>query len=446
MSEEAKLKKVLSLTDVMSVAFGQTVGAGVIVLTGVAIGMTGTGVVPAFILAAVVMLIASIPIAVLGSVLPATGGMYQYSSWLWTPKAGFFYLLLFIPSKMTLALYALSFSAYLKGLVPGISVPLVAVGILTVMYVANLLGVKAAANVLKFLLANLLLALFFYIVYGLPHVDFSVFAVDNWMPKGSGGFFGAAALLTFATGGAFFVSELGGEMKNPKRDIPLSIIVVTLIVGVIYALIGLVAAGVLPVAQVGGKPLSDVAKVIMPHGLFVYFIIGGALMSVAKMLLLAMTWGSKAILMGCIHGWLPQSLGSVSSRFGTPYKVLTVLYVIGLLPIIFNISIDNIAKLITGVMSVAYLLPISAAYNLPDKYPEKFKHAVFSIAPQKFKALVVVATILMAAQALLVFSRMDPQLVIGVGVYLAAVLGFLFFIPNRRVERPDDDAKEQVPA
>lgn len=437
MSEESKLKKVLGLSDVISVAFGQTIGAGVIVLTGVAIGMTGTGIVPGYFIAALAVLVGTLPIAVLGSTIPATGGLYQYASRLWSPKTGFFYLLLIIPAKLTLAMYALTFAQYFKSIVPDVSGQWVAAGVLTLMYVVNLLGVKVAANILKLMLACLVIALGLFIWYGVPEVHLEVFTADNFFSHGMLAFLSATALLSFATGGSVFISELGGEMKNPKRDIPLAIVTATLCVGVLYSAIGFVASGVLPIPQVAGKPLSEVAKVILPHNLFLFFLIGGALLSVGKMLLLAFTWGPKALLMGSVHGWLPKGLGKVSSRFGTPYVLQTIMYVIGMIPILTGASIATIAKLATSVSTLGFCFAITGSYFLPDKFPELFKTAVFSFSPKGFKRLVVVSSIIMIGQAVLLIAGLQVEIIVSVVVYFALAGAWVWKTPNREIDFED---------
>jgi L-asparagine transporter-like permease len=54
------LKQVLSGWDVFFIAVGQIIGAGVIALTGIAIGMTGPSVIFAYLLSAVLVLIVTI--------------------------------------------------------------------------------------------------------------------------------------------------------------------------------------------------------------------------------------------------------------------------------------------------------------------------------------------------------------------------------------------------
>src|SRR5208337_2834577 len=95
-NQERNLKKVLGLGDVIGVAVANVVGAGILVLTGIAIGMTGTGVILAYMASAVFTLIKITPMALMSSALPTTGGMYRYSSRLLSPKLAFFWLLMYV--------------------------------------------------------------------------------------------------------------------------------------------------------------------------------------------------------------------------------------------------------------------------------------------------------------------------------------------------------------
>ena len=55
MQQTANLKKVLGLPDVMGIAIGQIIGAGVMSLTGIGIQMTGSGITPAFVISSILM-------------------------------------------------------------------------------------------------------------------------------------------------------------------------------------------------------------------------------------------------------------------------------------------------------------------------------------------------------------------------------------------------------
>jgi len=71
------LKRVLTFWDVFFIAIGQIIGAGVVALTGIAIGMTGPSVIFAYLMAAVLVLVVSVPIMMAGATLPSIGGLLR---------------------------------------------------------------------------------------------------------------------------------------------------------------------------------------------------------------------------------------------------------------------------------------------------------------------------------------------------------------------------------
>ena len=307
MTEEKKqgeLKKVLGLGDLMGIGIGQIIGSGIMSLTGICIAMTGAGTPVAFLLAAALVICPNIVLAVLGSAVPATGGMYTYVRDYIGKKTGFYYLALLVAGQLVLAMFAITFATYFCGLIPGMNTTVVAFCILTLCYIMNIIGVEMAARLQNILVIVLIAAMAAFIVFGMPKVNWDTFSGGGSaiMPNGWMGLLTGASLLTFATGGAEFLSELGGEMKDPGRDLPRAMIGSTVIVAVIYAFIGIVAVGVLPVDQVAGESLIQVAKAIFPTPVYVFFIVGGGMFAVASTLNATFTWCTKGLLIAAEEG------------------------------------------------------------------------------------------------------------------------------------------------
>lgn len=429
-SQESKLKKVLGLSDVMSIGVGQIIGAGVMALTGIAIGMTGSGVTLAFIISSFFTLFMVLPIAVMGSAIPTTGGLYRYTSRLLSPKVGFFWLTLFMLGQLTLAMFAISFAEYVQGLVPSAPLKLVAFVLITIFFIANLVGVQFAARVEKVMVVVLLLALIVFVVWGMPEINYSVFNSVDMFPSGFVGFFMAVGLLSFATGGAQVVAELGGEMKNPGRDIPLTIIVTTLGVGLLYAFMATIAAGVLPIADVANKPLTDVARTVLPGPLFIFFMVGGAMFALATTLNATLSWVTKGIMIACEDGWLPKSLGKVNEKFGTPHWLLTLFYIIGVIPIITGLSLGVISALGTGVLLLANMIPVFASTKLPKKYPERYKKAKFKLPPKVLNTVVYIGIALLFFQGYLLITSLSFKIIIGAIAFMVISALYVNIIGN----------------
>lgn len=425
-NDQGKLKKVLTLGDLMGIGVGQIIGSGIMVLTGICIALTGAGTPFAFIVAAVLVICPNMVLAVLGSAVPATGGMYTYVRDYIGKKTGFFYLALLVAGQLVLSMFAITFATYACSLIPGMSETAVAFLILTFCYVMNILGVEMAAKFQNILVIILAAAMVLFIGFGLPKVNWSIFhdGLNSIMPNGFINFLTAASLLTFATGGAEFLSELGGEMKNPGRDLPRAMILSTVLVAVLYAFIGVVAVGVLPVEQVAGESLVLVADAIFPKPLYYFFIVGGGMFAVASTLNATFTWCTKGLLIAAEEGWLPKQAAYISKR-GTPVVLLTVFYIIGAIPILTGISIETISRLGNGLSLIYVLFPISAGYLIYRKNPAAMRQSSFKIKPAPLFILTTVSIIGYLIAAVLNFGDIKEawQLMAG---YSATVIIYAF--------------------
>lgn len=434
-SGESNLKKVLGFKEVLSIAMGQTIGSGIMAMMGTAIGMTGRGVVVAFILSSVFVIFMSIPTMMMGSALPTTGGAYRYSARLGHPAAGLFYMLIYFAYNITLALFAISFADYMQSILPGMPFKLCAVGILTLLFVTNIFGMGWAAKLQNLMVVVMIVAFFVFIFNGVPQVDFSKFGdPKEILPNGMVTMITTAGLLTFATGGANVVASLGGEMKNPGRDIPLGMALGTLLVGIVYAFMACVAVGVLPVEQVANQNLSVVAREIMSYPLFVFFIACGALFAIATTLNSTMGWVTKPVLAACQDGWFPKQIAVVNKRYGTPHILLFIFYVIGLVPILLNISLASLSTIGSGISLFMALIPMTSSLFLHKKYPDAVAKAPFKLSPRVARGATIFALLLCLLQSYLLFSTLSPG---GIAASLAyAGVALIVSIILYRIKRP----------
>ena len=92
-----------------------------------------------------------------------------------------------------------------------------------------------------------------------------------------------------------FVAENGDDIIEPSRTIPKVIILSTSIVAVFYALIGIVAAGVLPIEDVAFQNLTLVAQEIFPTWLYLFFVFGGAMFALLTTLNGTLSWVTRGL-------------------------------------------------------------------------------------------------------------------------------------------------------
>lgn len=426
MGEEKKetgLKQILGFWDLMGIGVGQIIGSGIMSLTGVCILMTGAGTPFAFLLAAALVMCPNIVLAVLGAAVPATGGMYTYVRDYIGRKTGFFYLALLTAGQLVLAMFAITFATYAGELIPGVNQTLVAFAILTLCYVFNILGVEMAAKLQKFLVVILMAAMAVFVAFGIPKVDWSTFdSMDKIMPDGIVGFLTGASLLTFATGGAEFLSELGGECKNPGRDLPKAIIWSTVVVAVIYAFIGVVATGVLPIEQVAGESLAAVAAAVLPKPLYVFFIVGGGMFAVATTLNGSFTWVTKGLLIASEEGWLPKKAAYIGKK-GTPVVLLTVFYIIGAVPILTGLSLETISRLGNGLSLIYVLFPIATGYLIHKKNPEAMEKTTFKMGKKPLYVFTTIGLLSYIMAAYFNFADIQNAAAL-IAVYFAVVIAY----------------------
>ncbi|MDR1248252.1 MAG: APC family permease [Treponema sp.] len=415
------LKQVLGFGDLMGASVGQIIGAGIMSLMGVAIAMTGRSAMISFIIAAMLVLINTLPSIIVSGTVRMRGGNYTQAALLGGSTFGGVVMLLGFFVNLSLAMYALSFADYFFRFVPGVPVRLVAVIVFTGFWLLNMFGIDKMAKVQNLIVIIMCVALALFAAFGMNKIQPGFFG-EGFITNGALGLFQAAALLTFATGGATVLVNLSGEAKNPVRDIPLAMIVSTVLVAILYGILAFVAAGVLPVEQVAGKPLTQVAEAVLPTPLFVFFIVGGAMFALASTLNSQFAAGTKPMLQASVDGWLPRKLAYIHPKFKTPMIWLTIFYGLGLIPIISGLNIGEVANMVVIIGQVMTLVLNVLLIRLPKAVPEIWEKSKYRVGRPVLVFFSVISVFGGGATIMLLITSSTPFLMIG----NAVMLGFTF--------------------
>ena len=140
------LKRVLGFWDLMGIAVGSIIGSGIMSLTGVGIGYTGRSIIIAFVIGGLIALLARSPQIFLNSVARFRGGDYSMVGSMLGPRWTGTYSMISLLTSVTLSMYALSFADYAMPFIPGITRKVIALGILTLLFVINVFGIKQFAR------------------------------------------------------------------------------------------------------------------------------------------------------------------------------------------------------------------------------------------------------------------------------------------------------------
>lgn len=419
--------KKLGYSELVTIGIGMIIGSGVITLTGFGIGKTGTGIWLAYVLAGLLFLFSMLPTLIVGVTIPRTSYSYTVSKELMSPIAGGMFLMTFFIGRIIMAFFGVAFANYVASLVPGTNTLMVAVGVVTLFYICNLFGVKSATKVQKVLNGILILALGSFALFGVFKLEPDALSTARMFPNGAAGLLSAVVLVMFSMGGGLTLLEFGGQVENPQKTLPRAVLTVSAIAIVLFALVGLAGAGVLPQEQVANKPLTFAAQVIyQTKAGAIFFVIGGALTAIATTINSSYLWYCNTMIKGVEDGWFPKVIAR-KNKYDAPYILLTIFYLIGIIPILLGADASFLSTVATGLALLFYLIPNFALIGLPSKYPEQWKASRFYI---KNQLLVVVLTLFCSAifVALIVYNFLSysPTVLITIAVLLA--VGFLYVL------------------
>lgn len=433
-ASELGLRRELGLLDVVAIEIGTIIGAGIFALTGIAIGICGAAVPIAFIVAALPMVFALLPLGMLGSALPTVGGSFRYPSRIFSPFGGFLGVWGIMMGILLggLPLYAYTFADYLVVLFPFLPRAGIAVAVLTFFFLVNLVGIRTASSVQIAMFAILMVALLTYVGGGIPNIELS-----NLTPMFHGEIISvviASALLFFAYMGANYIIDLGAEIKNAGRNIPLSFAISVPVVVILYTLIGLVAVGVVPCEFSANQPLSVSAGKFLSSPLATFFTVGGGLLAIATTLNTTFMFGARFILVFAGDEVMPKPLAGVSRRFGTPHWGLLFMYLVAMAALPLGTGSLKIFGIAASIGSITLLIPILiAALLLPRRLPDVYHRAPFRLKgfwvwllPALAIAFGVFFIAALAVESPLAFGLFVAWMVVGV-IY--------FFMRNRYLKK-----------
>lgn len=303
------------------------------------------------------------------------------------------------------------------------------------------------------LVAVLMISLFVYVVVGLPQVDFSTAnpLSEGYFKDGATGFIMAVAMMSFACQGATMPIAMTADAKNPKRSLPKAILLASFVVMVIYCLIGIVSAGVLPVEQVADKSLGVVAKEIFPYGVFVVFIIGGACFAIATSLYGAIASVQHPLMATIEDGWLPAFLG-IKNKKGYPWVMMLVLYAIAIVPVFVNVRLQGLISLMMIPIMILNLVNNVLMFRLVKKYPQAWKKSFFHMPKWVFCLTISLAILCDLLISVALFTTMESGDQYVVVILLAVLFGYSFYRMKsgkvnlsdlERAKAEDEDAAEK---
>ncbi len=428
---EVKEKKKLGVLELSGYGIGNCIGSGIFVSMGAGIAFTGRSITLALVAACFVVLFAYAYHTLMAGMFVLPGGKYSQAALLQPPLLVGVSAISTVLTGLSFAMFALSIVEYAATVFPGITPynKWIAMAIITVFFLTTFLGGKFMAKFNLVMVGVLILSLIIYIIVGLPKVDFSTANPlgDGYFKDGAIGFIMAIACMSFACQGATMPIAMTKDAKDPKKSLPKAIIVASVVVAVVYSLIGIVSSGILPVEQVADKNLGVVAEQIFPRPIFIIFVIGGACFAIATSLYGAIASVEHPLMRTVEDGWLPAFLGKKNKK-GYPYIMMIVLYAIAIIPLFVGLGILEMISLMMIPIMVLNLVNNILMIPLVKKYPNAWKKSFFHMPKPAFYITVALAVIadLLISVALLTTIESTVE-IIAIIVMIIAIFGYSYY-------------------
>jgi APA family basic amino acid/polyamine antiporter len=262
-----------------------------------------------------------------------------------------------------------------------IIINLLAVGIVVLITVILIMGVRESAWFNAVMVALKIVVLTFFIVYGLTLIEPSKLKPGTWedfAPKGWAGISAGAAVVFFAYIGFDAVSTLAEETKNPQRDLPAGIFGSLIICTIFYILVAAVFSGLISYHDLRNKlateqaePLTMAIQHANPQATWAVSIVAFGSVIAHTAVLLVFQLGQPRIFYAMARdGLLPSVFGRVHPRFRTPHfaTILTGLLVAGVAAFA---TIDEMVDLTNIGTLFAFVLVCAGIIILRLKEPDR---------------------------------------------------------------------------
>ncbi len=396
-----KLEGKIGLAGGVALVVGGVIGMGVYALIPNIAAKAGYASWLSIAIALGVSILGVLPVIQISSAIPVAGGGYLWNSRMLSPLAGLlasFWAVLGGGASVCVVAYALSelllplASPYLPGTW---SIHLFAALIIAAFYVFYLTGLRMLTSVQIIMCAQLLIALSIYaVVIGFKEgVEFHF-----TLPQTSG--FTQSIILAFNVCLGFqIIAELGEEMKDPKRNIPLSLLIggvciLVAYIGVTMAYIGIVGIDNLEAFSKVDSPLLTSSKLVVSP-FWVQFIGLGAIFAALTSFNAGAIALPREIFSMARDKTLPAIFGKVNAKTQSPNWAVTVFFAFvifnlalghyldstGYLNDYFQLTIDYYGFLaVCGIMLMTTLTSI-AAMRLPKLYPAQYMASYFRMKP-----------------------------------------------------------------
>jgi amino acid transporter len=442
--EDGKLGRGMGLMGGIALAVGGVIGMGIYALIAPISAQAGSSLWLAFTVAILISAIGVIPLIQIASALPRAGGGYLFTSRFMNPMLGTITSWwAILGGACSSAFVSLGMAGYIVSYLPwSVPIKLVALIMPVLLFLLYMFGLRLASTLQVFLTAQLIVAL---LVYGIAGSMKSGLDLTLSFPQGSGGFIMACILSYSVCVGFQVIAEMGEEMVNARRNIPLSLVIGGTIVFVIYFLVGTVFVGMVPYdfEAIAGMsaPLKTTGEQFL-SGFWVMFLSVGAISAGLTSLNAGAIALPRELFSQARDGIVPVFMGKIHERSQSPLNAVGVyfLLVIGLILASQDIGFYGVMTAV-GILLMTAVISI-AALMLPSKYPERYAHAYLRV-PMVWLVLVAIVSVL-SCVGFIAFVLLDAPTAGYVYIIWTAIIAIYYLLRVKWLKSKGVDIKDRM--
>ncbi|MCL4408303.1 MAG: amino acid permease [Thermotogae bacterium] len=363
-----KLKRTLGLYSATMMSVGSMVGGAIFVLAGTVFKMAGPSATLAILLAGIATFLTSLSFAEFSTFIPEAGGGYSYVRAIFGNKfVGFFTgWSLWIAYTLSAALFAIGFGTFFHYFIPFIPDTIGSVILIFLISFNQIKGIKNSAVLENIIVTSYVSVLIAYMIYGMKFSNLT--NVTPFFSHGTVATFQAVSILYMTYIGFDSVTTLGEEVKNPKKTLPLAIVISMVIVLVVKTGVFFVGSSLINVqsitAQNAGSFMLNTAKFISgPIGGYIFA--GAGLLATLSCMDTSLLASSRTSFALSRDKRLPYFFQSINPKTQSPIFSI----VISTLIVFFATITQNVEQI--SIIASALTLTGYALINLALLYSRK---------------------------------------------------------------------------
>ena len=394
---KSQIKRSLSLIGVIIVTVAASIGAGLFVLPSFAVAIMGPGIWIAFLVAGIVFLPGALSKSELSSAMPINGGAYVYVERSFGPLIGTISGLGLWASFLLKSAFALiGFSAYMYAVTNYLDIStnttlviMAALFLITVLNIFGIKKVKAFQTPILALTTVLILIICFIQLFD-ANIDFSrpidgAFDVSRNDPVLVAE---SAALVFVAYAGIYKAGAIGGEVKEPEKNLPNGMLISLFLITLLYVIVTFIMMASVDVDTMlnsDGTAREDPIFAFVDAVASTNIGLIMALLAVLTMIsgaLSGLLAASRFLFGMAKDSLLPGTFGDTNKKFGTPHWAIIITGITMAICII-TLPVKDVAKLASGfqimvivALNISVIILRSGNLN-HDWYKPTFKSPLF---------------------------------------------------------------------